>query len=88
MWIQVQIPRGVTPENISGTSPRAILARYVGWQEDWDVPEWVQRREGVTLDFRQPRASVAALFVNLALSKENMQSEEAGTLFFTIPTFL
>jgi len=51
-------------------SPRAILEKYVGFNNDRDAPEWTHWAQS-TREFQQPKASFADLFVRMAVWDEN-----------------
>ena len=46
-------------------SPRAILDQFVGFKEDGYAPEWTRWTQP-TLEFQQPEATFADLFVQMA----------------------
>jgi hypothetical protein len=68
------ITASVSPESgvpsLSCSSPRAMLARYVGFKEDLDAPGWTQWENSV-MRFEQPRGAFADLFARMAAWDEN-----------------
>jgi len=58
---------GVPP--LSGCSPRATLARYVGFKHDLGAPYWTKWDKSVS--FRQPRCLFADTFARMANWEEN-----------------
>jgi hypothetical protein len=53
-------------------SPCVILERHIGSAEDLNAPDWM-RWPRDTLEFRQPRDSLAIFFVSLATWDLNLQ---------------
>ena len=51
-------------------SPRATLGRFVGFKEDGCAPDWT-RWTRPTLEFQQPKATFAELFVRMATWEVN-----------------
>jgi hypothetical protein len=47
------------------TSPRIVLQRFAGTKDDIDAPEWTSWTSP-TLEFQQPRATFAVLFLQMA----------------------
>lgn len=52
------------------TSPLAVLDRFIGDPSELDAPEW-SMSDSFEMHFRQPRASFAKLFAQLAVSDYN-----------------
>ncbi|KIM78576.1 hypothetical protein PILCRDRAFT_11041 [Piloderma croceum F 1598] len=59
---------GIPP--LACSSPRATLARYVGFSDDLEAPEWTRWGNSI-LSFRQPKGSFADLFARMATWEEN-----------------
>jgi hypothetical protein len=68
------ITASVLPESnvppLSRSSPRATLARYVGFKEDLDAPVWTRWDKSI-VTFDQPRGSFADLFARMAAWEDN-----------------
>jgi hypothetical protein len=68
------ITTSVSPEagvpTLLQSSPHAILAHYLGFKEDLEVPAWTQWDDSI-ITFWQPRASFADLFARMAACDEN-----------------
>ncbi|PSR74207.1 hypothetical protein PHLCEN_2v10029, partial [Hermanssonia centrifuga] len=67
----------VSPELIfpksSRCSPRAIMARFVGWGSEMEAPEWTQWPTNVDREIRMVGGGVAAhMYYTLALTRDNL----------------
>jgi len=55
---------------LSCSSPRATLARYIGFQNDLEAPSWTKWDRSI-LSFYQPRCLFADMFARMAAWEEN-----------------
>jgi hypothetical protein len=62
----------VLPDGLISPSPRIILERFVGSGDDRGAPQWTWRIEP-RVEFRQPRATIAELFIDMAKWEQNVQ---------------
>jgi hypothetical protein len=70
LYITAHLPRGAKYYMLLWQSPRAVLEKFVGFSNDPDAPEWTRWVHSI-LEFQQPKASFADLFVRMAAWDEN-----------------
>ncbi|KZP29537.1 hypothetical protein FIBSPDRAFT_946805 [Athelia psychrophila] len=70
LYLSACLPRGTKTYGLIIYSPRVIVDEYVGYPSDLVAPEWTRRTPN-TLQFQQPRAAFADIFLRLAVNKYN-----------------
>ncbi|KIM73712.1 hypothetical protein PILCRDRAFT_828847 [Piloderma croceum F 1598] len=71
LYITARIPHGAKSHLLLRQSPRAVLERFVGSSSDRMAPDWT-RWPRPAVEFQQPKANFANLFVHMAMWEENM----------------
>jgi hypothetical protein len=71
LYITARIPHGAKSHLLLRQSPRAVLERFVGSSSDRIAPDWT-RWPHPAVEFQQPKANFANLFVHMAMWEENM----------------
>ncbi|KZP08493.1 hypothetical protein FIBSPDRAFT_964742 [Athelia psychrophila] len=70
LYLSARLPKGSKVYGLIVHSPRIIVDKFVGYPSDHAAPEWT-RRTHPTLEFQQPRAAFADIFLRLAINKHN-----------------
>ncbi|KII85388.1 hypothetical protein PLICRDRAFT_31629 [Plicaturopsis crispa FD-325 SS-3] len=76
LYITAYLPDGTGCPWYLQESPRAVLERFTGIDTDKTAPDWVNW-QSPTLEFYQPTALFADLFVRVAMWEHNMSQVEA-----------
>src|ERR1700683_2264547 len=70
LYITASVPRSIQASVFLRKSPRALLERFTGFNNVLNTPEWTRWTHPI-LEFQQPRASFADLFVRMATWEGN-----------------
>lgn len=70
LYISARVPSSTPTLLFLRKSPRALLERFTGFNNALDAPEWT-RWDKPTLEFQQPKATFAAIFIRMAGWNEN-----------------
>lgn len=70
LYLSARLPKGTKTFGLIIHRPRVIVDKYVGYPSDRVAPQWTRRTPN-TLQFQQPRAAFADIFLKLSINKYN-----------------